>query len=179
MAIRTNEHGVRLGSEADAGALAKTARAPQGVKPGSYQRLSAQAGAPGPYVAPGTDYPSRNPETGTLEYDLDAVERWNANRKGPGSFWKEPERRTPMRAEVLTAIGAGRMSVTVQNMKAGLTLDGKPWSGRAETRVFNDFKRGGYIVTPEEVGPVRLSDTGAKLLEKWQAEAAEPEPAQR
>lgn len=171
-------NGRRLGSAADAGKLCTTKRAKNGVQASSYRRMREYAGAPWPWRDPATatpeeprGYPSRNPEDGTEEYDLDEVQRWHDQRKGPGQWLLDVERRTPRRLELLEQISEGRVrshveTVTGRGMQVTLMIDGKPIRDRVTTRMVGDFDRHKLITTGD---PFALTEDGAKVLARWKA----------
>jgi hypothetical protein len=161
--IRTDEHGVRRGNAADAGAVCKTDKSPNGVSASTYRRMVSQLGAPAPL-------PGYNPETGEKEYDIDAVEEFNRNRQGPGSWHRDITHRTPMRHQVLADIAAGRFSVKVVDLQVKVFRDGEPFVGRANTRQFTDLQRAKMIAVSEVGGKVEPTEEGRALLEKWNAE---------
>lgn len=170
MTIRVVD-GVRRGNAADAGAICTTSHSPSGVPASTYRRMITQLGAPGPLKG-------RNPDTGEVEYDLDAVAAFNASRGGPGAWHRDITHRTPMRHDVLAAVAAGRISVIIDDqMKVAIFRDGKPFEGRANTRVFTDLRRGEMIEVPQVGGEVKPTKAGAELLEKWAAEGEVPAKA--
>jgi hypothetical protein len=158
--------GVRRGNAADAGRECVTSHSPTGVPASTYTRMITQLGAPKPL-------PGRNPETGEVEYDLDEVAKFNANRPGPGSWHKDITHRTRMRYDLLAAVGARKLSVVIDpDLKVAVFRDGEPYDGRANTRVFTDLRRAKMIEVPQVGGDVRLTPEGEKLLAQWNAEAA-------
>lgn len=164
MTIRVDEHGVRRGNAADAGAVCKTTKSPNGVPAATYRRMVSQLGAPGPVKG-------RNPDTGEVEYDLGAVEQFNASRPGPGAWHHDIKHRTPMRHQVLSEVAAGRFSVVIEDMQVKVRRDGAPFTGRANTRQFTDLQRAGMIEVPATGGKVEPTDAGRELLATWDAEA--------
>lgn len=163
MAIRVDENGVRRGNAADAGALCKTEKKPNGVGASTYRRMVSQLNAPGPL-------PGYNPDTGEKEYDMAQVEEFNANRQGPGAWHRDITHRTPMRHQVLSEIAAGRLSVQIENMQVKLYRDGEPFTGRANTRQFSDLQRAGMITVPPVGGKVEPTQAGRELLDRWNRE---------
>jgi hypothetical protein len=168
--IWTDENGVRRGNAADAGAACVTDKSPKGVSASTYRRMVSQLGAPKPL-------PGFNPQTGEKEYDMDAVEKFNADRKGPGAWHRDITHRTPMRHQVLSEIAAGRFTVEIQDMQVRVLRDGEPFTGtaqnRANTRQFTDLQRAKMIEVPPVGGKVVPTEEGKALLEKWNAEQAE------
>jgi hypothetical protein len=170
MAERTDEHGVRRGNAADAGALCVTKESPKGVDAATYRRMCSQLGAPRPLT-------TFNPNTGEKEYDLDAVEEWNRNRPGPGAWHHDITRRTPMRHQVLAEIAAGRFTVAIEGLTVRIHRDGVLWEGRANTRVFTDLQRGDMVTVPPTGGQVTITEKAQPVLEQWNAD--EPAVAER
>jgi hypothetical protein len=181
MAEWTDEHGIRRGVAADAGALCITKDSPQGVDAATYRRMCSQLGAPRPIQAidPATKQPYelRNPRTGEKEYDLNAVEEWNRTRPGPGAWHHDITRRTPMRHQVLAEIDAGRFTVTIEGLTVKIHRDGELWEGRANTRVFTDLQRGEMVAVPPVGGAVTITEKARPVLERWNAD--EPAVAER
>jgi hypothetical protein len=163
--------GVRRGDAADAGALCKTERSRDGVSADTYRRMISQLGAPGPL-------PGFNPEDGHREYDLGAVERWNAERPGQnkGSWHRDIRHRTPMRDEFLSAVAAGEVTVRLQppTLKAELFRGETPLDTRAHSKVYGEFARAEMVATPEVGGKLELTEAGRELLAEWKAMDAEP-----
>lgn len=168
-------NGVRLGTVRDAAAECVTARSPKGVSPDTYRYYRGRLGAPGPYVDPGTGLQLRDGETREVMFDLDAVATWNSERVRPGSYLSDVEYRTPVRHDLLSSIGAGRVEVRVSvapTLRVDLFREGEPLVGRVIKRPFNDMHRAGLLALPEASGPVTLTEAGRALLARWDEEAA-------
>lgn len=160
MTERIDADGVRRGNAADAGRLCVTKESPNGVDAATYRRMCSQLGAPRPLS-------TYNPGTGEKEYDLNAVEEWNANRPGPGAWHHDITRRTPMRHQVLAEIAAGRFTVTIESLTVKIHRDGALWEGRANTRVFTDLQRGEMISVPPVGGQVTITPKAEPVLQRW------------
>jgi hypothetical protein len=157
--------GLRLGTAADAGRICVTSRSPGGVSGDMYRYYVREQRAPGPFQVrdPITRKPvSARDEQGRELFDLDAVQRWNAERPGPGARVQpgRPVKFTQLRHDLIAGASEDRL-----HLRAG-----RPWLGDEELRSrqvqrLGELVEAGLLRRPAgERGRFKVTAAGRKWL---------------
>lgn len=175
---------VRVGNADDAGRLCRTPKRPEGYDGREYRWQVRRNGAPSPVQVPDPFPPTGQTPTlvdllidGRPQFDLDAVEEWNAARPGSGG-WRnaavtaETLPRTETREWLLVAARDGRMTLDLPHRRdrPGVArVDGEQLDSRtAQSR--GHMRDLGLLVDPApdaETRQVLLPEAGRAALTRW------------